>query len=75
MGDQVELSGCAFVSDWTLLAISRYCFLVTEVSLRRHADIGPEVTDAGVVELARRCLPALPALPPSRPTCLLASLH
>lgn len=51
---RVHFAGAAFVTDWTLLAISRFCFHVTDLSLRRHSDIGPDISDAGVVEIARR---------------------
>lgn len=58
---RVNLAGCQFVSDWTLLLLSRYCYKAVKIDLRCHADIGPSITDSGMMELARR-VPALEEL-------------
>ena len=58
---KVVLHGCSFVNDWTLHALSRHSFNVETLHLDRHADIGPDVTDAGLVVLLR-CLPKLQEL-------------
>jgi hypothetical protein len=55
---KVILSGCSFVTDWTLHTLSRHSFNIQNLSLDRHADIGPRVTDAGLVVLMR-CMPQL----------------
>jgi hypothetical protein len=58
---KVNLSGCTFVNDWTLHALSRHAFNVEHLSLACYADIGPKITDAGLVVLLR-CVPKLRSL-------------
>jgi hypothetical protein len=49
----VVLHGCSFVNDWTLHALARHSFNVEHLALDRHADIGPDISDAGLVVLLR----------------------
>ncbi|EKX45778.1 hypothetical protein GUITHDRAFT_138646 [Guillardia theta CCMP2712] len=51
---RVDLSGCSFVSDWTLLNLSKHSYNVRSMVLKCFADVGPQISDAGLVELARR---------------------
>jgi len=51
---RVDLSGCKFVCDWTLLNLSKHSYNVRSLSLKCFADVGPQISDAGLVELARR---------------------
>ena len=51
---QINLSGCSFVSDWTLQMLSRFSIKTTHIDLHCIADIGPSITDAGLIELFRK---------------------
>lgn len=68
----LNLSGCSFVTDWTLQMLSRYMLDTSIIDLHCIADVGPAITDAGMVELMRKAPKAEVILrpPPLSPTLL-----
>lgn len=51
----MDLAGIKTITDDTLAVIAEQCPLLTELSLKRRVDIGPDVSDVGLQDIAGCC--------------------